>query len=79
MIKLVEEKDIKGMEEWLHPDSYLKLITKWKREKSGLKIQSDCSEKKIITLFQTLNCCMRMKMSWFTKAGTLCNVSKEHQ
>ena len=53
MIKLIEEKDIKGMEEWLHPDFLFVVDYEMETRESGSKIQSDCLKKKIITLFQT--------------------------
>ena len=53
MIKLFEEKDIKGMEEWLHPDFLFVVDYEMETREEWLKVQSDCSKKKIITLFQT--------------------------
>ena len=79
MIKLIKEKDIKGMEEWLHPDFLFVVDYEMETREEWLKDTERLFGEKIITLFQTLNCCMRMKMSWFTKAGTLWKVSKLHQ
>ena len=79
MIKLIEEKDIKGMEEWLHPDFLFVVDYEMEREKSGLRKQNDYLMWKTIFLFLILSYCTRMKMLWSTKASTLWKVSKEHQ
>ena len=41
MIKLIEEKDIKGMEEWLHPDLLFVVDYEMETPEEWLRIQSD--------------------------------------
>ena len=76
MIKLIEEKDIKGMEEWLHPDFLFVVDYEMETREEWLKERNDYLMWKIIFLFLILSYCTRMKMLWFTKASTLWMVSK---
>ena len=74
MIKLIKEKDIKGMEEWLHPDFLFVVDYEMETREEWLKDTERLFEEEDYYSIPT-----RMKMSWFTKAGTLWKVSKEHQ
>ena len=53
MIKLIEEKDIKGMEEWLHLDFLFVVDYEMETREEWLKDTKRLFQEKIITLFQT--------------------------
>ena len=48
MIKLIEEKDIKGMEEWLHPDFLFVVDYEMETREESLRKRNDYIKWKII-------------------------------
>ena len=78
MIKLIEEKDIKGMEEWLHPDFLFVVDYEMETRGTGLRKQIDYQKR---TNFQslTLNYCTKTKMLLFMQESTMLKGRKELQ
>ena len=72
MIKLIEEKDIKGMEEWLHPDFLFVVDYEMETREEWLKETQLLFEvEDYFLLLLILSYCTRIKMLWSTKASTL--------
>ena len=60
MIKLIEEKDIKGMEEWLHPDFLFVVDYEMETREEWLKETKRLLDD-VSFLSLTPNCCTKTK------------------